>query len=660
MPSSVRPTNTPRVTMLMQSNMLMNSIRGNTVDLLKVQNQLTTGLKIARPSESPALASSIMHLDSALEKQNQYLKNIDHAVRTLDASEGAITSAESAIRDAHTAVLEAINLGTKVSRDDAAITISGVIDQIIAAGNAQDQTTGYYIFGGHQGTEPPFVKYDDGVLFTGDLNSLNARISAGNTFDFMVSASDAFNLVDNYVPAAVDLNPAMTSDTLLSDLNGAMGQGIRLGSIAIADDTPDAAVVVDLSNCITVGDVISEIENCGLASVQNVAIESDINGTNLRIDSPGATLTVTEIGNGYTARDLGINGAGAGGALTGQDVDAHLTVATPIAALAPGVGIDTINGFTVTNSILGSQTITIDPAGTLGDVIREINNAGVGARAQINDAGTGIEVYNLLSGSEMTIGENGGTSAADLGIRSMTGNTPLADLNGGDGVHIEAGKFDLLITDSAGGTHNVNLDGSVTINDVITAINTAIPGGEVVASFATNGNGILLNDTTVPIPGGNLTVTSHDDNTTGYFVAQELGLQDPDNPNTGTTLAGADVNAVTVDSIFTNLFAIRDALGIVKKSDANAALTELGGEMEPLLDRTINMLGRVGVQVRTLQFNRDQMEDQFLATETLRSDIADIDFTEAITRYQNLYTAMQGNLMTGGQLNNTTLLDFLR
>ncbi|MCP4713294.1 MAG: flagellar hook-associated protein 3, partial [Planctomycetes bacterium] len=40
-------------------------------------------------------------------------------------------------------------------------------------------------------------------------------------------------------------------------------------------------------------------------------------------------------------------------------------------------------------------------------------------------------------------------------------------------------------------------------------------------------------------------------------------------------------------------------------------------------------------------------------------DIRDVDFTEAITRYQNLYTALQANLTTGSQLASLSLLDFL-
>jgi flagellar hook-associated protein 3 FlgL len=72
-----------------------------------------------------------------------------------------------------------------------------------------------------------------------------------------------------------------------------------------------------------------------------------------------------------------------------------------------------------------------------------------------------------------------------------------------------------------------------------------------------------------------------------------------------------------------------------------------------------NIRGKVGSIMQAAEARKFHMQDNILATETLRSDIRDIDFTEAITRYQNLYTALQGNLMTGGQLTSISLLDFL-
>ena len=104
MTSAVRPTNVARVSLLMQTDLLMNSVRTNTVDLLKVQNQLATGLKLGRPSDSPSEATTIMHLDSTLERLDQYKNNADYA-------DGYLTTTDSALGQAVLLVEEAYSLG---------------------------------------------------------------------------------------------------------------------------------------------------------------------------------------------------------------------------------------------------------------------------------------------------------------------------------------------------------------------------------------------------------------------------------------------------------------------------------------------------------------------------------------------------------------------
>ena len=72
-------------------------------------------------------------------------------------------------------------------------------------------------------------------------------------------------------------------------------------------------------------------------------------------------------------------------------------------------------------------------------MINALNSSGAGLVAQINSSGTGLEVYSNLSGCDFSIGENGGQTAADLGLRTFNDNTPLSDLNHGAGVAAAAG-----------------------------------------------------------------------------------------------------------------------------------------------------------------------------------------------------------------------------
>ena len=90
-------------------------------------------------------------------------------------------------------------------------------------------------------------------------------------------------------------------------------------------------------------------------------------------------------------------------------------------------------GFILTN---GGQSVTLDISGaeTVEDLLNLINGAEIGLLAEINAAATGINVRSRLSGADFTIGENGGTTATQLGIRTYTGDTELAALNRGFGV----------------------------------------------------------------------------------------------------------------------------------------------------------------------------------------------------------------------------------
>ncbi|KPK77644.1 MAG: hypothetical protein AMJ79_02570 [Phycisphaerae bacterium SM23_30] len=651
MPSAVRPTNVARVSMLMQTDLLMNSIRTNSVDLLKVQNQLATGLKLARPSDSPGEATTIMHLDSSLERHEQYLRNTEFADGFLAATDSALGQAVALVQEAYSLALESIGMGADdAGRASNAQMVDQIIKQLVTISNTEYR--GSYIFAGHNGTEMPFTLSDGGVLFSGSLTEMQTRVADDSQVDFSVDADETFGALSQRIVGIEDLNPDVTADTLLSDLNGYLDQGIRRGGITISDGINSDTI--DLSDCVTLGDVINKINNVTPATT-TAALNAAADGLQITSTLGGANVTVVEVGSGTMARDLGIfDNTGSGATLTGQDVDARLTPATPVTALAGGAGIDNISGLRITNSLVGDVgVINIAAARTMEDILNAVNNAGIGVRAVINAGGTGINVYNLLSGSEMRIGENGGTTATDLGIRSLHDATPLSQLNYGRGVHTEPGQNDIEVYVDGASAFSVNLDSATTIQDVINLINAAaVAAGvpNIQADLASVGNGIEITDSLSAATG--LQIITHPDNQSGYFTARELGL---DKSVGGPTLTGDDVNAVKPQGLFTNLLTLRDAM----LSNDNSAISNAAGVVEQDRQELSNMRGRVGSQMRALQDRRNQIEDHMIAMRTLRSDIQDIDFTEAITRYQNLYTALQGNLITGSQLTNVSLLDFL-
>ena len=75
-------------------------------------------------------------------------------------------------------------------------------------------------------------------------------------FPTNVSGSDVFGALSAPTSASVDLNPSVTSDTALADLNG--GLGVNLGSIKVSDGTSER--IIDLSSASTLQDVKQLLE----------------------------------------------------------------------------------------------------------------------------------------------------------------------------------------------------------------------------------------------------------------------------------------------------------------------------------------------------------------------------------------------------------------
>jgi flagellar hook-associated protein 3 FlgL len=99
-----------------------------------------------------------------------------------------------------------------------------------------------------------------------------------------------------------DLNPILTTTTLISDLDG--GNGLTLGQIDIVNGALSATV--DLSGATTVDDVLTAINGAGV----NVTASINSQGNALQVVSndPTTSAVISEVAGGDTASLLGIGG----------------------------------------------------------------------------------------------------------------------------------------------------------------------------------------------------------------------------------------------------------------------------------------------------------------------------------------------------------------
>lgn len=643
---AVSPLNISRVSYGLRTDLILNSLRSNQLDMLRSQIRISTGRSFLAPSENPIAASRVVDLTQTLALQSRLMSNLQHGDNFMSASDSAITELSSLLIDA--SVIASQNVGGLVSADEReaeADLVAAIRHQLQTIGN--QTLNGKYIFAGRATTSPPFVDALGGVAYVGDTGERFTRVSAIRLEAVNIPGNILFNALSKPITTDVDLTPNLAETVRLEDLRGAAGEGIRKGMLTFNDTSGGGPFFVDLSDADTIGDVATLINEAAVIAGSDVT--ASVTDTGLEITST-PQITISDTGNGAIAADLGIRIiTPTSGTITGEDLLPRVTRLTPIDDLGMGTGIDIANGLIISN---GSKTVSVDfsTAETVQDLINTLNNAGVFVLAKINDAGTGIDVFNRVSGVELRIGENNGTTAADLGIRTFDAATKLDELNFGLGVVKMDGQDDFQIIAKDGNTVDVNIDSAQTVGDVIDLINTAATtaGVNITASFTTTGNGIRIQDATGG--GGNLIV--------GLLnlsqAAMDLGIKTTV-LNGGSELIGEDVNPKRTDGIIDALVDLEKAL----RDDNTQGITFAGERIDTLRNEVIRVHGVVGARAQAMNFQRLQMEDASITTEIFLSEVRDLDYAEAITRLQASTIQLQASLQTSSLLLNLTLMDFL-
>lgn len=647
---AVSAINITRVSNNLQTMSLLESLRQNTLSLFLQQNRLSTGNKLNAPSDDPVGANRALNLTEMLEHQEQILANIQYGDSFLSATDTAIGTISDLLIQAKSIALEMVeSTASQSQRDSEAELIKGIIDELVRIGNRD--LGGTFLFGGRQITQQPFVQESGGVIYRGDLGELLTHVDLQHDVAMNLNGADLFGALSSRVLGYADLNPAISTETRLVDLRGAAGRGVQPGLVQVALSAPGVSFVVDLAQADDAGDVVSALNAAAAGAGLTVGPGNDFNASltpnGIQLSVGGGTVTVSEVGAGTTARDLGILGTGAG-MLVGQDLDPLITGTTPVAALFGGGGA-VLQSIRLANGTLVAD-VDLSSAQTVQDILNAINNAGVQVQARINDSSNGIDVLNRLSGSLMSIGENGADTANLLGIRSLYADTPLTQLNNGAGITTMPGKDDFRIIAKDGGTVDVSLDGARTIQDVLDRINAAATaaGVNVNADLAAVGNGIRINDNT----GGGGTLQIQKLNLSPAIDG--LGLNVVADP-AATEIVGSDINAIRPDSIFT---ALQDLYSALKRGDT-AGITDAGGRVGGFVDQVNRLQGMVGARSQAMSARYDLTEDAVTTTKKLLSDAKDLDWSEAVTQFQLAQTALQANLMTGSRLLQMSLLDFL-
>lgn len=619
--------------------MLLGNTRRTNVELLRLNIELSSGLRVNQPSDDPTAVSGIVNLRALLDEIDGKLTTLDRASGSIDVTDQALGEVSDVLAEAQAIATSQIGIGSSPeTREAMADVIDGMIQGLFDLANQQSQDV--YVFGGRTSSTKPFVDAFGGIRYVGSREDLIADANAVLPVQLNTNGASALGALSTRVQGTVDLDPDATAATRLSDVAGARGAGTTLGTVDV--DVNGTVTSVDLTGARTLGDVADKLSDT-IGGAGAVSVSGD--GFVLTAGG-GNTITISDPGAGITAADLGIDITASGGATAGGDLGTKLTELSALADF--GAAVDFTGGLKITNGT-STQVIDTSSATTVQELMNTVNNAGLGVRLEINGDRDGFNLVNEVSGTQLSIGENaGGTTATDLGLRSFAADTSLSDFNFGTGVSTVAGKDDLRIHLHDGTQIDVNLDGAGDVQDVIDAINTAAGAAPLTVSLAADGNGLVLNDGSA---GGSAFVVEA---INGSFAAEQLGIEQT--AGAGNTITGGDVATVRSDSVFTHLSMLRDALA----SDDERMITIAGEGIADDVKRVAKVRAEIGVRGQRVEQDSDRLELRKIQTQSMLSDLRDTDYTEAISRFTQLQQQLEATLATSNRLLNQSLLDFLR
>ncbi len=166
-----------RVTERMLFGNVSSRLQKQSASLLRLQEQISGGKKINKPSDDPIGQADIINFEKSLEMSDQYLRNIDRLESSVVTSETALqTVQEQLVRIRELAVQAANATNTSADRMMIAQEVRQIYDQLVSVANTNHE--GSYIFAGNKVKTQPFVS--NGTFIGTSITSPTTITAASN------------------------------------------------------------------------------------------------------------------------------------------------------------------------------------------------------------------------------------------------------------------------------------------------------------------------------------------------------------------------------------------------------------------------------------------------------------------------------------------------
>lgn len=178
-----------RVTVGSASQGALAGLQAGASRLASLQEQLSSGRQITKPSDSPTGTVTALQLRSQLKQLNQHQANATDALGWLTTVDSTLHSVTKQLQQVRSLVLQGMNTGTGNATSNEALAQQ--VDQARASllSLANSSYLGRPVFGG---TTAGGVAFDASGSYVGDTGTVTRTVGANNAIDLNTPGTAAF------------------------------------------------------------------------------------------------------------------------------------------------------------------------------------------------------------------------------------------------------------------------------------------------------------------------------------------------------------------------------------------------------------------------------------------------------------------------------------
>ncbi|NNE64567.1 MAG: flagellar hook-associated protein FlgL [Gammaproteobacteria bacterium] len=151
------------------------------VKLSDLQQQISTGVKLSKPSDDPAASTRVLELQEQVSLQTQYQENIESADTRLKLQETTLTALENISHRLRELSIQGNSGVLDITASQAlGVEVNEILEEMVSLANVRD-ANGDFLFAGFQNQVAPFTMTSTGsvqhVVYNGDEGQRLLQVS---------------------------------------------------------------------------------------------------------------------------------------------------------------------------------------------------------------------------------------------------------------------------------------------------------------------------------------------------------------------------------------------------------------------------------------------------------------------------------------------------